>query len=373
MLTRMQRVIPIKLSEDDDLRATIESFRLIQQQVSEIAYANGCPKSAVELHRLAYHQVKGRLKSQLTCTAIRQVASEYSRLRRRRKRICGPVHFSKARALFLIGKAKRDAGSPRRETIRVWTVNGRKELRYQVPARFHELLPRVASYDALAVSIKKGRLVATLSVTLKPVQPNGSMPAGVAIGNKNEVAVVDANGRSMRLITVAQNVMEETTRKTSRRLQERLAARKADGRETRSVRRVLKRLSRRRHLRNRTFAHEASNKIMEWVGDDAILAVEDLRSPPPSRRSVGVVRPHYYEVLRRRIEEKAEIRSIPIHYVSVADSDKRCSVCGAAGKTTQHTFHCNSCGSGGPLSKNAALNVRNKFTVTRPWAAVNQP
>jgi transposase len=370
----MQRVIPIKLSDDADLRATVESFRLTQQRVSEIAYANDCPKTAIELHRLAYHQVKGPLKSQLTCTAIRQVSSEYARVRRRRRRVHGPIHFSKPRALFLIGKAKRDANPPRRETIRVWTIGGRKDIHYTIPARFRESLKDVRTFDALAVSIKKGRLVATLSVTMKPVESKGTLPAGVSIRNKNEVAVVDSNGRSMRIITVAQNVMEETTKKTTRRLQERLAARKADGRETRSVRRVLKRLGRRRHMRNRTFAHEASNRIVDWVDDGTILVVEDLRVPPPSRRpQKSAARPHYYEVLRRRIEEKAAGSAMPVHYVKVEGNDRRCSVCGDAGRTTQHTFHCDSCGSSGPLSKNAALNVRNTFTVTRPWAAVNQP
>lgn len=370
----MQRVIPIKLSEDADLRATVESYRLIQQHVSDVAFETGCPKSALDLHRLVYDRVKGQLKSQLTCTAIRQVSSEYARARRRRRRLCSPIQFSKPRALFLIGKAKRDANPPRRETIRVWTINGRKDIPYKIPKRFEEMLLRVATYDALAVSVKKGRLVATLSVTMKPVESSGTLPAGVSVGNKNEVAVVDSNGRAMRIITVAQNVMEETSRKTTRRLRERLAARKADGRETRSVRRVLKRLSRRRHMRNRTFAHVAANQILNWVEDGTILVVEDLRSPPPSRRTKQeAARPAYYEVLRRRIEEKAEASSVPVHYVSVAGNDKRCSVCGDAGSVTQHTFKCGSCGSSGPLSKNAALNVRNKFTVTRPWAAVNQP
>lgn len=370
----MQRVIPLRVDQDADLRATVESFRLIQEQVSRIAFDHGKKISAVELHRLAYNSVKGTLKSQLTCTAIRTVASEYSRARRTRKRIVGPIHFSKPRALFLIGKSKRDACSPRRDTIRVWTLKGRKNIEYTIPEQFHETLKQVKTFDALAVSIKKGRLVATLSVTLKPVERKGTLPVGVALGAKNEVAVVDSTGRSLRVITVAQNVMEETHRKTTNRLKRRLANRKADGRETRSVRRVLKRLGRRRHMRMRTFSHEAAKRLVGWADGDAILVVEDLRLPPPSKRGDRAVdRPQFYEILRRRIEEKAEAASIPVHYVSVAGSERRCSVCGAAGAISKHNFHCESCGNSGPLSKNAALNVRNKFTVTRPWADVNHP
>lgn len=369
----MQRVISLKIDDDADLRATVESFRLIQQRVSEVAFEHGEKLSAVELHRLAYPIVKGELKSQLTCTAIRTVASAYARSRKGRKRLYGPLHFSKPRALFLIGKAKRDACPPRRETIRVWTIAGRKNIGYSVPDRFKSTFKRVQSFDALAVSIKKGRLVATLSVTLKAPAKKGKLPAGVAFGSKNEVAVVDATGKSLRIVTVAQNVMEETSRKTKKRLERRLAEKKADGQETRSVRRVLKRLGRRRHLRTRTFSHAAANRLIDWVGEGAILVIEDLRLPPPSKRGAKTHRPHFYENLRRRIEEKAEIESIPVYYTSVSGNERRCSVCGAAGKTTKHQFHCGSCGNSGPMSKNAALNVRNKFTVTRPWVAVNQP
>jgi transposase len=367
----MQRVIPIRLDEDADLRATIESFRLIQQQVSEIAFSANSRLSAVELHRLSYSKVKGSLKSQLTCTAIRTVASEYARLRKKHKRIYGPVYFSKPRALFLIGKANRDACAPRRDTIRIWTVKGRKNIGYGIPERFKSVLSQIKSFDTLAVSIKKGRLVATLSVTIKSPNAKGTLPAGVAFGGPNEIAVVDAEGKALRIVTVAQNVMEETSRKTRKRLEGRLANRKADGQETRSVRRALKRLSRKRHMRMRTFSHVAARQLVDWVGDEAILVIEDLRLPPPSRRNGRTARPRYYEVLRRRIEEKAALNGIPVHYTSVVGNEHRCSVCGAAGSATKHNFHCGSCGNCGPMSKNAALNVRNKFTVTRPWAAVS--
>ena len=372
----MQKVIPLSIANDADLRATIESFRLIQQRVSEIAFAAGCPRSAVGLHQLSYSQVKGTLRSQLTCTAIRSVASEYTRVRKQSKRVYGPIHFSKPRALFLIGKSKRDACPPRKETIRVWTVAGRKDIPCSIPTRFKAALQSVKSYDTLAVSIKKGRLVATLSVTIKDPVRVGTLPAGVAVGSKNEVAVVNAEGKSLRIITVAQNVMEETSRKTKKRLERQLAARKADGLETRSVRRVLKRLSRRRHMRTRTFCHAAANRLVEWIGAGAILVMEDLRSLPPSRknrRRNSSPRPHFYEVLRRRVEEKAEAMAIPVYYVNVPGNEKRCSICGAAGRIEKHNFQCDSCGNESPMSKNAALNVRNKFTVTRPWAAVNQP
>jgi putative transposase len=235
------------------------------------------------------------------------------------------------------------------------------------------VLREASSYNALAVSIKRGRLVATLSVTLNEPEQVGSLPAGVAVGH-NDVAIVSNSNRSLRIVTAAQNVMEETSRKTKKRLERRLAARKADGQETRSVRRALKRLSRRRHTRTRLFCHVAAGRIIEWAGDGAILALEDLRKLPPSRRRKTSRRgPHFYETLRRRIEEKAQAVAMPVFYVNTTGDALRCAVCGAAGTIDNHTFTCGSCINTTHASRNAALNVKNKFTVTRPWAAVNQP
>lgn len=367
----MQRVVPLRIEDDDDLRATVESFRLIQQRVSDAEFASGGNSSAVALHQLSYAQVKGQLKSQLTCTAIRLVASEYASSRRRHRRLSSPIQFTQPRALFLIGSAKRDAGAPKQGEIKVWTRAGRKSIRCSVPPQFEAMLKDVKSYDTLAVSIKRGRLVASMSVTLKPVTQAGTKPVGVSLSTSNEIAVVAADGRSLRVIATAQSVMEETYRKTKARLEQRLSAKKADGHETRSVRRVLKRLSRRQHLRIKTFCHVAANHLLKWVGEDAAIVIEDLKKRPPSRRTKkSKTCPRYYEALRRRIEEKAEAAGVPVYYASI-DSERRCAQCGAAGEIRHRNIHC-ACGSSTPVSKNAALHIRNKFTVSRPWTVANQ-
>lgn len=371
----MQKIVPIRLHDDASLRETVESFRLVQQGVSDLAFAAGRPLKAVELHKLAYSTVEHRgLKSQLVCTAIREVAAAYAAARRRHRRLHCPIQFNKGRALFLIGKAKRDAAPPRKETIRVWTMDGRKDLEYSIPAQFKQQLREAQSYDALAVSLRKGRVVATLAITVKAQEARGSLPIGVSANRKNEITAVNAADQSLRIVAVAQSVMEEVHKKTRSRLRQRLIAKKTDGRETRSVRRVLKRLGKRHHLRTRTFCHTAAKRLIEWAGRDTALAIEDLRKPAPSRsKKHQTRRPHFYEVLVRRIEEKASQDGIPVHYVAAADSTKRCSMCGSAGESAHSQFRCSSCSSNMPSGKNAALYVRNKFTVARPWADVNQP
>lgn len=367
----MQRIIPLRIADDADLRATVESFRLIQQRVSGLAFNSGGKGSAIDLHQLSYAHVKGQLKSQLTCTAIRTVASDYAAARRRHKRLTSPIQYTSARALFLIGSAKRDASGPKKGVLKIWTTAGRKSIECSVPPQFEATMKNVKSFDALAVSIKRGRLIASLSVTLIAVTPTGNKPAGVSLSVSNEVAAVRADGRSMRVVTTAQSVMEETYQKTKTRLEKKMSAKKADGQETRSVRRALKRLSRRQHLRHKTFCHVAANHLLQWLGRDTAIVLEDLRRRPPSRKTkTEKTRPRYYEALRRRIEEKAEAAGMPVFYAHI-DSERRCAHCGAAGVIKGRVIRC-TCRAQSPVSLNAALNIRNKFTVSRPWAAANQ-
>jgi hypothetical protein len=48
----IQRTITILLPTDDDLRATLETFRSVQNAVSEAAFNDGEPLRAVELQRV---------------------------------------------------------------------------------------------------------------------------------------------------------------------------------------------------------------------------------------------------------------------------------------------------------------------------------
>jgi hypothetical protein len=50
----IQRTISIILPDDPDLRDTLDAFQGIQQQISEAAYNNGKPLSALALHRAVY-------------------------------------------------------------------------------------------------------------------------------------------------------------------------------------------------------------------------------------------------------------------------------------------------------------------------------
>jgi putative transposase len=360
----VQRTVSIRLEDDKDLRATLESYRIIQQTVSDIAAKSGKGSSALDLHKRTYAKVRGPLKAQLICTAIRSVSAAYAQ---RGEATGKPIKFKQARAMFLIGKAKRDAGVNDDGTISIWTVAGRKKLNYSVPEAFKETMAAAESFNAICVAIRNGRLHATISVTIPDGQPAGALPVGVDVNNANAIVAVDIHGRSMCVNGIAHRLMMKTGEKMRRRLEERLSTRKADGLETRSVRRAIKRLSRKRYLQTKNFCNVAAKFLVSWVGLNSVIVLEDFRRRSPSRQRKTESRsePGFYEILRRRIEEKATRSGIPVTYIEPVKVENACSRCGSLGSQESGWFSCTACGLTITTDKNNALVIRNRYTVAK--------
>src|SRR5215467_1188395 len=105
----IKRSVTILLPNDSDLRATVAAFQRVQQDLSERAYNQGKPLSAIALHRGMYAQVAGTLNSQMTCSAIRLTAGAYASAKSHGHAIEHPFAFRRAHALFLVGTRGRDA------------------------------------------------------------------------------------------------------------------------------------------------------------------------------------------------------------------------------------------------------------------------
>jgi putative transposase len=359
----MQRTVPLRIEDDNDLRATLESYRIIQQTVAEIAATSKKASSAIDLHRLCYARVRGHLKAQLVCTAIRSVSSAYAR----RGDSKTPIRFNETRATFLIGKSKRDAGINNDGTLSIWTVVGRKKLKFTTPDAFKQYMVAATSFDALCIAVRRGKLHATLSVTIPDLEPIGALPVGVDFNETNAIAAVDVCGRSMRVDGKAHRIMMKTGEKTRRRLEERFSIRKAEDRETRSVRRLLKRLSRKRYLQTKDFCNRAAKLLISWARPNSTIVMEDFRHKAPSKRKLAEARPEpaFYEIIRRRIEEKAALVGIRVDYVVPSKDSLSCFRCGSTGAIRGETFNCSECGLSIDADKNDAINVRNRFTVLK--------
>jgi len=366
-----QRTITILLPDDADLHATLDAFQQVQSQVSPIAFNNGNPLKAVPLQRACYHEVKGRLNSQMTITALRLVAGAYAAARANSRPAQKPFVFNRKAAMFLVGVRGRDADFRKDGSLSIWTVAGRKRISYTIPEDFRPKFEQAQEIDSLTVIERNGKLLGRAVVTLEYPDPQGVHPIGIDLNETNALVAVDADGGTLFISGKDVKLRNKRSFKTRKRLQRKLASRKAEKRDTRSVRRLLKRLGRQRSNRTRTLAQTAAKQLCQWASPDSVLVFEDLHIPQPRK---GKVRG---KALRRRLsqwqqgliqkyaEGKAQEYSLAWAEVNPAYTSQTCSRCGLLGKRRRHGFQCSSCGFSLHADINAAINIRNRFTVSR--------
>src|SRR5947208_2790878 len=245
----IQRTITIIIEPDRDLERTLEAFREVQHALSETCYNEGKPLGALALQRLMYHEVKGSLSAQMTISAIRTVCAAYQSAKSNKKPATHAFLFKRARALFLIGRRGRDANFRKDGTLSIWTVVGRKHLHYALPADFKAPFELAKEIDCLNVMLRNGKLIGRVTLTLDVPEPQGVLPVGIDLGETNALVAVDPDGRELFISGKAIKVKNIRAAKTRSRIQSKHATRKAEKRDTRSVRRLLKRLGRTRRNR----------------------------------------------------------------------------------------------------------------------------
>jgi len=367
----IQRTISIVIEPDKDLKRTLETFGEVQQALSEPCFNEGKPLGALALQRLMYHEVKGSLSAQMTISAIRTVAGAYQSAKSNKKPATRPFLFKRARALFLIGSRGRDADFRKDGTVSIWTVAGRKHLTYSIPEDFQATFAQAKEIDSLNVLLRDGKLIGRVTLTLDVDAPAGVLPVGIDLNETNALVAVDPDGRELFLSGKAIKVKNIRTSKTRSRIQSKHATRKAEKKDTRSVRRLLKRLGRKRRNRTRTFAQQTAKQLVQWAPQNAVLVFEDLHMPQPQK---GKIRGR---ALRRRLSlwqhgairqattNKAQVHSLTVALVDPRYTSKNCSRCGLRGKRKRHVFSCPHCGLVLHADINAARNIRNRYTVLR--------
>ncbi len=367
----IQRTITIIIEPDKDLQRTLETFREVQHALSEPCWNSGKPLGALALQRLMYHTVKGTLNAQMTISAIRTVAGAYQSAKSNKKPATRPFLFKRTRALFLIGSRGRDADFRKDGTLSIWTVAGRKHLAYSIPEDFKATFEQAKELDSLNVILRDGKLIGRVTLTLDVPEPAGILPVGIDLNETNALVAVDPDGRELFISGKAIKVKNRRTAKTRSRLQSAHATRKAQHKDTRSVRRVMKRLGRKQRNRTRTFAQQTAKQLVAWAPQNAVLVFEDLHLPQPQK---GKIRGR---ALRRRLSlwqhgairtatlTKAQAFGLAVAKVDPRYTSKNCSRCGLRGKRHRHVFACPHCGFTLHADINAALNIRNRYTVFR--------
>ena len=383
-----RRTITILIEDDPDLRATLDAFQSVQQALSPVCFHDGQPLCARELHEAAYYNVKDRVNSQMTCSAIRLVAGAYRSAKSNDRPAHKPFTFARKTALFLIGSVGRDASFLADGSLSIWTVAGRKRLNYTIPAFFRDRFDQALEFDSLTVVERKGRLYGHLAVTLSIPDPKGDQPVGIDRGEINAVTAVDSRDQVFFGSGLKYKRRNRQTGKQRRRLQERLACRKAQGKDTHSVRRALKRLSCKQSNRSKDFCRVSAKRLIDFLPAGSILVMEDLNIPRPLRtkrnRNGEVVQKGNCRgrSLRRRLSRwtfrrmqgaivnTAEIMGIPVAYVDAAYTSQICSHCGQRGVRKRHLFVCPSGEFMIHADINAPTNIRNRYQAMLQATAV---
>jgi IS605 OrfB family transposase len=182
---------------------------------------------------------------------------------------------------------------------------------------------------------------------------------------------VDPDGKTLFVSGRAVKVANKRNYKTRKRVQQKHAAHKAAHRDTRSVRRVLKQLGRKRSNRTRTFAQIAAKQLLTFAPANAVLVFEALTVPQPRRGRGGGKAPRrrlsvwQRQLIRHAAESRAQEAGMVVAEVNPAYTSQICSRCGLRGVRQRHTFSCPNCGHSAHADVNAAVNIRNRYTVLR--------
>jgi IS605 OrfB family transposase len=367
----IKRTVTILLPKDPDLLATVKTFQQVQQTLSELCYNDGKPLGAIALQHKCYDMVKGKLSAQMTISAIRLVAAAYKSAKFNKKPATKSFDFRRARALFLVGQRGRDADFRADGTLSIWTVGGRKRLNYKVPEAFQYILSNALEIDSLTVIECNTQLIAQVTVTLEAPEPKGIHPVGVDLNETNTLVAVDADNRELFISGWATKTKNHRNQKTRSRLHKKLAAHKAEKKDTRSIRRLLKRLGRKQRNRTRTFCQQVAKQLVNWVKPNSVLVFEDLKMPKVSKKlrvARGVrhrLTQWEHNLIRQNVTSKAQERGMVIEYVNPLYTSQNCSRCGLRGMRKRDRFECPHSGHKDHADKNAAVNIRNRYTVLR--------
>lgn len=361
----IQRSIPITIERSCDLLKTIEEFNRYQKEISPTCFNKGDSKNALSLHKSIYHTVESSLTSQLKCTAIRLVAGAYATAKSNKRPATRAFVFRKKKALFLIGKRGRDASFSKCGKLSISTINGRKKIGFKIPEPFQSDFSKAVNLDSLNLGLDgKGYLCITLEVK----EPKSIIPVGIDLGIRNALV---ASTKKDTLVISGSDLSESRKRhrKTRARIQSKKSSKKELGKDTRSVRRVLKSLSRKQSNKTKTFCRESASRLCKWVPENAVLVFEDLqikRSLKNERIRKGTRRKlngFCYNLIIQSVTNRAERDGLAIAFVDPSYTSQICNQCGLLGERKGSTFSCTSCFHYDSADRNASLNILSRFAV----------
>ena len=359
----MRKTVAVKLRPTPEqakaLKATLSAFAVACNQALKVAQDNQV-KRAYDIHHLCYYIIKATtgLTANYVIRAIARVAASFGKKR--------PPKDFKPTSLDLDKDLIRFI--PFNETVSIATLQGRMKIKLQLGNYQRHLLKGQKPTAGTLVYDKKKKtyhIHFVIDVPENPAsEPEGTL--GVDLGI-NRIATLSTgetmSGRNL-------NRLREVRQRTRSNLQRK---------ETKSAKRVLKRLSGKQARMMRNVNHVISKQIAAKAkAENKAIALEDLtgirdRAAKGKRMRKMLGNWAFYD-LRIKIEYKAKAAGVPVVLVDPAYTSKTCSVCDSIGSRRKHKFVCKSCGHSMDADINGAVNISRRGGRSLPLGnAVNPP
>ena len=355
--------MPVKTAQ-----RTVAAWTKACNAVSRIAVDNSRIANAVRLHALAYEAAKScGLSAQVAQSSIRQLAAKYAAMRANGVKPVRPCLFRAQPVIPQGGKRGRDVAL-RQSGLSVCTVDGRRKA---VPFSGAPDLPDKRDNRTFGdgrLSVRRGRVFLTLSFT-KEVETRTAPP--------NAVIGID---RGINVLAAATDGQRHDRRKgghtkhvRNRSLHARASLqRRMPERPTRSVRRLLKRLSGGEKRFMQAVNHGLSKAIVGFAGQAGcpVIAVEErdgIRDRRRCKQQRAAISRWACGQLMFFIRYKAQAKGMSVIAVDPRNTSKGCARCGAVagGSRRGHLFRCHACGFTHHADSNAALNIRLRGMLCR--------
>ena len=368
----MTRTINLKLDMPLEVaQRTIQEWLDVCNYVSQVAFEQGCVSNNVRLHHLTYKDVRARfsLSSQMSCNAIRHVASKYAALRTQKVTPEQPIVFRK----FSLTMQHKYDFSYLQKGLSIFTIDGRRKgVRFKVGA----YADQYADWDLGGATLYIRRGSVYLAQTVSKTAPNPKAHGNVIGVDKGINYLATATDGTRQRFFGGGKVKHRKRhyQKTRASLQKKKAENAQSGKSTRSVRRVLKRLSGRERRYMRDTNHVVSKRIVQFAieQDAAVIATENLEGIRERANECGkalrkLVNGWSFYQLQVYLSYKAEAVGIAVDVVDPRNTSRACSNCGYCDKSNRrkHDFHCKSCGYQLHSDLNAARNIQQRSIVAR--------
>lgn len=368
----MTRTINLKLDMPLELaQRTIQEWLDVCNYVSQVAFEQGCVSNHVRLHHLTYKEVRARfsLSSQMSCNAIRHVASKYAALRTQKVTAEQPIVFRK----FSLTMQHTYDFSYLQNGLSIFTIDGRRKgVQFKVGA----YADQYADWDVGGATLYIRRGSVYLAQTVSKAAPDTKAHGNVVGVDKGIHYLATAtDGKRQRFFGGGKvKHRKRHYQKTRASLQKKKAENAQSGKSTRSVRRVLKRLSGREMRYMRDTNHVVSKRLVQFAveQDAAVIATEKLEGIRERANECGkalrkLVNGWSFDQLQAYLSYKAEGVGIAVDVVDPRNTSRACSHCGYCDQSNRrkHAFHCKSCGYQLHSDLNAARNIQQRSIVAR--------